>query len=108
MRKNCQQAVRAFDNARAARPAEAIWTDGQTVFSYRTAILTVFVVEGEEGRSEEVYVLNRTSYSVTTTVHQNALAAEYRGVDTLVTVDGLPTGCSRQDLIDAARAMVEG
>lgn len=90
MRKNCQQTVKAFDNDKARKPAESIWTDGETIFSYRTALLTFVPGTG--------YILNRTTYSVTTTIHQNALRVEYRD-QTVHEVDGLRQGATRQELV---------
>lgn len=66
MRKNCRVAMNSFLAGKASRPADSIWTDGETLFSYETAIA---VKKG--GR----VVLNRERYSDTTTIHQNALAA---------------------------------
>lgn len=91
MRKNCQQVVRAFDSGKALRPAASIHTDGETIYSYNTAILTRH--PGGNGK----VILNRTRYSTTTTIHQNAIAAAYQGV--LLEVDGLPQGCSVATLL---------
>lgn len=99
MRKNCQQVVKAFDNSKAAEPAESIWTDGETVYSYGTAILTFVPGIG--------HVLNRTQYSSTTSTHQNALAAEYAR-QAPVEVDDLRQGTTRQDLVLAATAKANG
>jgi hypothetical protein len=58
MRKNCRWTFDAWRAGRSLKPAESIWTDGTTVYSYRTAI-AVTLPSG--------VILNRTPYSVTTT-----------------------------------------
>lgn len=81
MRKNCQDVVRAWERGEACRRADSIWTDGERILSYGTCI-----VQPVGGR----LYLNRTRYSVTTSVHQNALA-EYFG-DRVIEIDGVPRG----------------
>jgi hypothetical protein len=72
MRKNCRQTLNAFVAGKSARPAASIWTDGVRIFSYLTCIA--------ERMPDGGILLNRTSYSVTTTIHQNALAAWMPGL----------------------------
>lgn len=85
MRKNTKQAYAAWRAGKAARPANAIWTDGKTIYSYGTAL----VVQLDDDR----VVLNWTRYSVTTTRHQSGLrellAQDYGDV---VLLNGLPRG----------------
>ena len=81
MRKNCQEVVRAWEIGQACSRADSIWTDGHRIMSYGTCI-----VQPVGGR----LYLNRTRYSVTTSVHQNALAA-YFG-DRVIEIDGVPRG----------------
>lgn len=80
MRKNTEAALSAFLAGKSARPAASIWSNGRTIYSYRTPI-----AERENGR---VY-LNRTRYSRTTTIHQNALAA---ALPDAVEVHNVPMG----------------
>ena len=67
MRKNCRLTYEAWRDGRAVRPAESIWTDGASVYSYQTVIAV---------RRPAGVLLNRTPYSRTTTVHQNAIASQ--------------------------------
>lgn len=94
MRKNCAQVLDAWNNGRACSPAQSIWTDGVTIYSYSTAIVT--------GRVRPI--VNMTKYSVTTSTHQNAIV---RGLGHVEIVDGLPAGVDRQDLIDAAERQAQ-
>jgi hypothetical protein len=88
VRKNTRLALAAYNAGKAARPAESIWTDGDTIYSYRTALLTRL----PDGRE----VFNGTRYSVTTTIHQNAIRdAAY------LEVDDIERGASAEDLRDA-------
>lgn len=91
MRVNCTQALRAWRKGKALRPAQSIWTDGETIFSYGTALVTK--------RADGTVVLNRTRYSVTTTIHQNTLAFELAGA---VEVDNLSQGVDAYNLRFAA------
>lgn len=86
MRKNCQEVVRAWERGKACSKADSIWTDGHRIMSYGTCL-----VENVGGR----LYLNRTRYSVTTTVHQNALAA-YFG-DRVIEIDDVPLGARYLD-----------
>jgi hypothetical protein len=47
-----------------------------------------------------IVVVNRTKYSVTTSKHVGKLWRHLRGV-VVVDVEGLPEGCSRQDLVNS-------
>lgn len=84
MRKNCSDALDRFF-ARQASPRSvqggSIWTDGEVLYSYATAILTRSYGLG--------LFFNRTRYSITTTIHQNAIAARLPNV---LSVDGIPRG----------------
>jgi len=91
MRKNCREALRAFQSGRAARPADSIWTDGETIWSYSTALVTRTPV----GR----LVLNRTKYSPTTSNHQTALAAD---LPQAIVVTDLPRGVMPAELVRRA------
>ena len=65
MRKNCKQAFENWMVGSDSHPARSIWTDGETLWSYDTAIATW-------GDYLEV-IFNATRYSPTTTCHQNAI-----------------------------------
>lgn len=83
MRKNCSDVVRAWESGRANRRADAIWTDGHRIMSYGTVIL-----EPVDGVG---LTFNATRYSVTTTIHQNAIRA-YFGDRIRQVVDDVPRG----------------
>lgn len=99
MRKNCTKAFAAFLAGRSARPAQSIWTDGNTIYSYRTAILTKVPNE------PRLAILNVTQYSATTSVHQHSLAVAL-GQEGWhwFEVEGFSRGCDFVDLLDAARS----
>lgn len=83
MRKNCADALARW-NAGTPSPASArggsIWTDGETLWSYGTALAVN--VAG-------LTVFNRTPYSRTTTTHQNALASV---IAADIVTDAIPRG----------------
>lgn len=90
MRVNCSKALKAFAAGKDARPAESIHTFGGVLWSYGTPLAVKVTVGDREG-----IVLNRTRYSVTTTIHQNAIAAwsfEKFGLRILAEVDGIRMG----------------
>jgi hypothetical protein len=71
MRKNCSDALNRFllgEKSPRSAVGSSIWTDGTTIWSYATALVI-------RDAATQRCVLNRTTYSRTTTVHQNALAA---------------------------------
>jgi hypothetical protein len=86
MRKNCKEAVKAFRERKECRKAESIWSNGDALYSYATPLLE---------RDGDTLYLNRTKYSVTTSVHQGALGAEFPNA---VRVSGVPRGYSREKL----------
>lgn len=103
MRKNTQDAIAAFRRCQPSprsRQGSAIWTDGETLFSYRTPLMTA--LRCWDGARSFTYVLNRTRYSVTTTIHQNGLAEYFRGSDVLE-VDDVPRGCSVATLVERGK-----
>lgn len=95
MRKCTLDVFSAFVRGGENRKQNSIWTDGDTIYSYGTAIATF----GDY--LNQVY-LNRTTYSKTTTTHQNSLAMlfETRGY-TVQELDRLPIGLKRSALWDA-------
>lgn len=72
MRVNTRRTLAAFVAGRAARPASSIWTDGVTIWSYGTVIATRLP------STPGTLLFNATRYSVTTSIHQNALAVALR------------------------------
>lgn len=81
MRVNTKKALDAWKQHKACKPAQSIHTDGERIYSYSTCIV--------ERLENGVVVMNRTSYSVTTTIHQNALAVY---VCSDVTANDVPRG----------------
>jgi hypothetical protein len=82
MRKNTARALTNFLKGKADIPSlhgSSIWSDGQTLWSYHTALCTWFVSGAEPTsripRSDDrrALALNMTKYSVTTTQHQYAI-----------------------------------
>ena len=71
MRKGTLTVIRAFEHGVSAHPSRAIWTDGTSIYSYDTCLLTGDPVTGE-------FILNRSSYTNTTSQHQTALAVYFR------------------------------
>lgn len=94
MRKNTSEVIEAFKARRSLRKCEAIWTDGESIYSYQTCIAT----RADNG----AIVVNLTKYSVTTTIHQNALydLRSPRGEQTQVR--DLSRGASPTELLLAA------
>ncbi len=93
MRKNAQDAMFRF-RGRQPSPSSvqggSIWTDGDTIWSYGTALVTFNPQQTET-------LLNVTEYSKTTTIHQNALRAFFV---TAIPVDDIPRGSgSRRTLV---------
>lgn len=69
MRKNVQKVWRCFSESKPCRgdSTGSIWTDGKTIYSYRTPILT-------EGPNRRVYILSPSgSHSMTTGTQIRAL-----------------------------------
>lgn len=66
MRKNTRRVYEAWREFRLDTRDRSVWTNGQTVYSYGTAILTRYGLAARVG-------LNVTPYSVTTTAHQSGL-----------------------------------
>lgn len=103
MRKNLKAVIASLAKGVPNRKAESIWTNGESVWSYGTCLAY---------RYNGVWWLNRTKYSVTTSIHQGPLACVLNapvgshyyveGVSSpdVREVDGLPRG---DRLIDVAR-----
>lgn len=88
MRRNCAEALERWHNGVASPPSKqggSVWTNGETIFSYGTALVI---------RARGKVILNRTRYSVTTTIHQNALAVALHWDQT---VEGIPRGPESAD-----------
>lgn len=82
MRKNCRTAYTAWNHGKSAKPANSIWSNGTSLYSYSTELVAC-------GRDGQLY-LNVTKYSPTTSGHQNALAATLPA--NTIRVDGVPRG----------------
>lgn len=101
MRKNAAAVYAAWLDGRPLRRARSIWTDGESIYSYDTAILA---------RDAANVILNVTKYSQTTTTHQNGLAVALGGhwpirrpsPAPVLEVDGMPLESTPDDLIRAA------
>ena len=94
MRKNTQDALDRWNRGVATPPSRqggAVWTDGEVIWSYQTAIVA--------RDSEGVLRFNDTRYSVTTSIQQGGLRYELSGYDRygaaqgpVEYVDGIPRG----------------
>jgi hypothetical protein len=83
VRKNCSDTLKAWRAGKSlGDSSKSIWTDGQNIYSYGTCLVT---------RLNESLLLNRTKYSITTTIHQNALAA---AIPPHLEMDDIPRGAS--------------
>lgn len=72
MRQKCRDTYDAWCVGKKLIPSRkfmSVWTDGYTIFSYDTPILHFFELKN----GPEVYVLNLSEYSTTTSQHQNGL-----------------------------------
>lgn len=103
-RKNVTDVARAFnDGKRKGKPGDSIWTDGEAIYSYNTALLVKLPYRPQE----EYYglapglVLNKTRYSVTTTQQQHGLH-EMFGQRIEYFVDGLDRGVPAFRVLEAA------
>lgn len=101
MRKNTLQVFEAWLKGGENRKQNSIWTDGDTIYSYGTALATF----GDN--LNEVY-LNRTKYSNTTSTHQNGLAyLLHREGYEVQEIDGLPIGTKGTQLFKIGREQFE-
>lgn len=101
MRKNTMQVYEAWLKGGENRKQNSIWTDGDTIYSYGTAIAT----HGDY--LNEVY-LNRTRYSNTTTQHQNGLAVLLnRNGYEVHELDGLPIGIKGDKFFEIGQEQFE-
>jgi hypothetical protein len=86
MRKNCARVIECYRQRKPSIPSmrgSSIWTDGVTIYSYSTPILASL--------PPGTLILNRSGYSITTTIHQNALAVAFPDA---IAVTGLERGIS--------------
>jgi hypothetical protein len=90
MRKNTEQVINAF-LCGESKNLHSIKTDGTTIFSYDTAILT---------RGKNGYVIyNGTRYTNTTSQQQNAIFNEFNPG---IVVSNIARGATADDLRKAA------
>ena len=96
MRRNMEEVLNAWQARRPNRSHRSISTDGETLWSYDTAILT----RADDGR----VILNVTRYSATTSSQQKALTFN---LDTYKSVDKVRRGATRDDLQAAVQFAAE-
>lgn len=105
MRKNCRDVLNAWHHDRSLRRAESIWTDGESIYSYRTCLVTL----ASNGR----ILFNATKYSPTTSNHQHAMRVEWginhplygTTIPNTFAVSGLKFGATPADLKAAYEAV---
>ncbi len=71
MRVNTRKTLEAWRWSKAAKVAPSIWTDGNTIFSYGTAVAVRI-----EGSTSVIF--NTTKYSPTTSRHQSGIGSYLR------------------------------
>lgn len=96
MRVNTRNVIAAWQSGKEYRREDSIWTDGTSIFSYRTCLATPLA----DGRM----VLNRTKYSATTSNKQSDVSFALRGM-IACEVSGLHMGAEPRHLIDVASAL---
>ena len=101
MRKNTQRIWNAFQQGERlgmrrsyTNGPKSIWTDGETIYSYGTALLT--------RTPSGMLILNATKYSPTTTRHQSGLRTLLLG-ERFDSITGAPRGFSAASLSDCGR-----
>lgn len=102
MRKNCAAVLRSLQDRKLNRKADSVWTDGMHIYSYATCILAQ--------KRDGTFVLNRTKYSVTTSIHQHAIAAWgpiRAGLGIVGEVYDMPRGCSPEKILESLNYLVE-
>jgi hypothetical protein len=97
-RKNVEQVMDAFAHHRKkGNRGDSISTDGESVFSYFTCLVT------RVQRAGTVFLLNATRYSVTTTQQQGGIREILRDHGaSVVEVEGLSRGADANDLLAQA------
>ncbi len=98
MRKITERAITDFCEMRPSPRSQqhkSLWTDGTTLWSYHTALMTRFS-HPETGRT--LFALNMTKYSRTTTDKQYALRWDFKNCP-VVEVLRLPMGGGRDILV---------
>ena len=70
MRRNTRKVLDAWFQGNPLRETDSIWTDGERIYSYETALVE---------KMDNGVRMNVTKYSYTTTVHQNSIYAELLG-----------------------------
>jgi hypothetical protein len=99
MRKNTVQVFGAWLKGDENRKQNSIWTDGDTIYSYGTAIAT-------HGDNLGEVFMNRTKYSNTTSQHQNNLAVLFpREGYEILELNGLPIGTKGDTLFRIGRVI---
>lgn len=83
MRKNTQEVFAAWEKGKACRSSDSIWTDGVSIYSYNTALLT--------RKADGMLILNATKYSNTTSRQQSDLREMLVG-ERFDSITGAPQG----------------
>jgi|TARA_R110000744_G_scaffold85947_1_gene167959 hypothetical protein len=74
VRKNTRAVLDAWEgNKHSGKSGDSIWTDGKTIYSYGTWILTM---EAIDRWPHNRVLFNSTKYSPTTSAHQNAIKGD--------------------------------
>ncbi len=99
MRKNAQQTMDAWHAGRSNQRAQSIWTDGISIFSYGTCLVTPVDVAVFDDVAP--FIFNATRYSVTTSIHQSGIRPDIPSRDMIVLQD-VPQGVSADGLRELA------
>jgi hypothetical protein len=101
MRTQLAKVLAAFNATTEAKQSKSFWTDGDSIYSYGTCLLTRVHDAAEQG-SDVVRgsVLNLTRYTRTTTQYQNELFKELTlAGENFAALDDAPLGCSPATLL---------
>lgn len=96
MRANVKRVLAAFREGRRDRRDESVWTDGESIYSYRTCIVAAL----PSGR----LVVNVTKYSATTSNKQSDILWSL-GPNVVATVTGMRMGVTPSEVIDRANTL---
>lgn len=86
MRVNTRRTLEAWRKGKRLRFCDSIWTDGWSIYSYGTCLVTWL------NSDDDAVIFNNTKYSMTTSIHQGALRGALTGK--IWAVDNLPRGVS--------------
>jgi hypothetical protein len=97
MRKNIAETLKAFHSFKIAKPSVSIATDGNSIFSYDTCIVT---------RDGDFFIVNCSQYSKTTSQQQNAILSDLPRFF-VIKVYGLYHGATPEELKNKARIAIQ-